>query len=169
MVNTMFADEKEFLRHIISPTPLVGGRREELFHRFQESGYLALQEDTGITVAPKLAGGNLWNIALEGNSEANGRMNVVLLSHPSVTDEEFESWLNVVRDWYSALSIEGKAAVGRKIARLKDVEAGVSLDVLSKGMPSGLLISYRRSRDFVIVVESGLKGKRAIYTTKGIG
>jgi hypothetical protein len=165
----MFADEAEFLSHIISPTPLVGGRAAELFQRFQESGYLAIQEDTGITVAPKLAGGNLWNLALEDNSEAYGRVKVVMLSHPSVTDEEFESWLTVVRDWHSALSIEGKAAVGRKIARLKNVEAGVALDVLSGGMPSGLLLSYRRSRDFVIVIESGLKGKRAVYTTKGIG
>jgi hypothetical protein len=169
MANTLFANQEELLSHLVSLLPVSQARGAGLFRDFQESGYLARQENTGITVVPKLWGGTVWATISEGATDAHGHVQVVMLSHPSLDDDEFDSWVGVVQGWAANLPPQAQGAISRKIRLLKHVEHGIPLTVLHDGMPAGLLLSYRRPADFVLVIDSPVEGRRRIYTTKGIG
>jgi hypothetical protein len=41
--------------------------------------------------------------------------------------------------------------------------------ILSTSLPESILLTFRRPGDFVIVVESARRSKRALYTTKDVG
>jgi hypothetical protein len=169
MVNTLFATREDFLRHVVTPLPLSRARSADLFQAFQESGHTARQENIGITIMPKLMGTNVYIALAEGAVDAYGQVQVVMLSHPSFSDDEYDSWVDVVREWSAAISLESRVAYSRKIRLLKKVEDGIPLNVLHRDMPASLLFTYRRPGDFVMVVDPPLKNKRKIYTTKNIG
>jgi hypothetical protein len=169
MPNTMFASREEFLRHIVNPLPLSQGRGDELFRAFQDFGYLARQEEIGLSVLPVLAGGSLWGLPNEGIVDAPGQLKVVMLSHPSLTDDDYDSWVEIMRGWAAGLTHPVRVALSRKFRALNNVEHGVGAHVLHEGIPRGLLLSYQRPNDFVIVVDRPGKNKRRVYTTREIG
>jgi hypothetical protein len=148
--------------------PLRKERGEELFQAFRQSGHVARQENVGMTVMPKLIL-SPYSVMAEGSPDAPGHTQVVMLSHPSMSEDEFDGWVEVVRTWSGAMSVTTRVAFSRMIRELKSVENGIPLTVLHKDMPPALLFSYRRSGDFVIVVDSWSGAKRKIYTSKNIG
>lgn len=172
MANTLFASREEFLNHVLSPVPLSRARGEELFRSFAESGYLARQEDIGMTVLPKFAIGTMAGAMrqmTEGAADAINGLQVVLLSHPAFTEDEFDSWVAIVHGWAAELPIATKAAISRKIRLMKNVEDGVPLATLSAGLPPELLISFRRPVEWVMVFDLPGKNRRKIWATKNIG
>ena len=171
MVNTLFASRETFLQHANNPLPLSESRGEKWFQLFRESGYLARQETIGLTVIPKFAIGTeagLLRQMTEGAGDAINGMQVVVLSHPSIDDDEFDEWVGILRSWAENLPPHTRGAVSRKIRELKNVEAGRSLSELSSGMPEGLLFSYQRPTEWVMVFDPS-EGKRTIWATKNIG
>ena len=168
MTNTMFGSADELLRHLITALPPSRAKAEELFRNFQESGYIARQEAVGLTVMPKLLGANFYVVIAEGAADAPGQTQVVMLSHPSFSDDEFDRWVDVVQAWSASLDIRTRTAFSRMIRDKAKVEDGIPLNVLHKDMPATLLLSYRRPRDFVIVIDP-IPGKRKIYSTRNIG
>jgi hypothetical protein len=172
MANTIFASVDQFLEHVVSPLPLTRSRSEELFRWFGDSGHLSRQEEIGITVLPKFALGTdtgVLRLMTEGAADATNGIQLVLLSPPSMPEEEFDSWVEVVRGWALALPVATRAAISRKIRETKRVEDGVPLSILSAGMPESLLLSYRRNCEWVMVFDSPVKNKRKIWATKNIG
>ena len=167
MTNTMFASADELLRHLITALPPSRAKADELFRTFQQSGYVARQEPVGLTVMPKLLGANFYVVIAEG-SDAPGQTQVVMLSHPSFSDDEFDRWVEIVQSWSAGLDVRTKTAFSRMIREKPKVEDGIPLSVLHKDMPATLLLSYRRPRDFVIVIDP-IPGKRKIYSTRNIG
>lgn len=169
MANTMFGSSEELLRHLVTALPPSRTKSAELFESFRESGYVARQENIGLTVTARLWGGNLYGVLAELSPGAPGRVQVVMVSHPSLSDDEFDTWVDVVRQWAAALSPQTSDAFSREIKVMRKVEDGIPLSKLHKDMPASLLFSYRRPGDFVIVIDPPAAGQRKIYTTKGIG
>ena len=172
MPNQIFSSVDHFLEHAISPLPLTRNRADELFRRFGVCGHMSRQEPIGLTVLPKFALGTdtgLLRLMTEGAADAANGIQLVLLSHPSMTDDEFDSWVKIVRDWADALPIATRAAISRKIRDTKGMEGGVPLTILSAGMPPALLLSYRRVGEWVMVFDSPIENKRRIWATKNIG
>lgn len=172
MANSIFGSREHFLEHAVSPLPMTQARSEELFQWFRESGHLSRQENIGLTVIPKFAigtGAGVLRLMTEGADDAVNGIQVVLLSHPAMTDEEFDSWADIVRGWAAALPVATKAAISRKIRETKRVEDGVPLALLSAGLPDELLLSYRRNTEWVMVFDSPIKNQRKIWATKNIG
>jgi len=171
MPNTMFASLDHFLEHVVSPLPLTRGRGEELYRWFGDSGHLSRQEEIGITVLPKFAltGFGALHLMTEGAADATNGVQLVLLSPPSMPDDEFDSWVEIVRGWAAALPNATRAAISRKIRQTTRVEDGVPLSILSAGMPETLLLSYRRNSEWVMVFDSPVKNERKIWATKNIG
>jgi len=172
MPNTMFSSLDHFLEHAVSPLPLTRRRADELFRWFGESGHLSRQEEIGITVLPKFAlgtGAGVLRLMTEGAADAINGIQLVLLSPPTMPDDEFDSWVEVVRGWAVALPVATRAAISRKIRETKGVEDGVPLSILSAGMPESLLLSYRRNAEWVMVFDSPVKNKRKIWVTKNVG
>jgi hypothetical protein len=169
MANTLFANRDLFMGHVISPLPLTDSGKEKLFQEFQEHGYVARQEYIGITVMSSLAGGNVWGLFNEGNPDQPNQVKVVLLSHPSLTDEEYDSWVEVLSNWAAAFDLDTRGAISRKIRNLKAVDRGVSATELHKSIPASLLISFARTSDFVMVIDPKSDRKRRIYATRNIG
>ena len=169
MANTMFGSSEELLRHLVTALPPSRARSAQLFDSFKECGYVARQEFIGITVMPKMLGANVYVTLGEGSADAPGHTQVVMLSHPSFTDDEYDSWVEVVQAWVAGLDAQTKTAFSRMIRDLKRVEDGIPLTKLHKDMPDSLLFSYRRRGDFVIVIDPPAVGQRKIYTTKNIG
>ena len=165
----MFASREQFFEHVVTPLPLTDGGKDKLFAEFCENGYLARQEYIGITVMPALAGGNAWGLVNEGNPDQPGQVKVVLLSHPTLPDAKFDSWVDVLRDWAASFTPDTRGAISRKIRQLKGVDRGVPATALHKDIPTPLLLSYGRPSDYVMVFDSATDRKRRIYTTKGIG
>jgi hypothetical protein len=168
MTDTMFATPDELMKHLITALPPSRAKADDLFRNFQQSGYIARQEPVGLTVMSKLLGANLYVVLGEGSNDAPGQTQVVMLSHPSFGDDEFDSSVEVVQTWSAGLDIRTRTAFSRKIRELARVEDGIPLNVLHREMPAKLLFSYRRPRDFVIVIDP-LPGKRRIYATRNIG
>jgi hypothetical protein len=169
MANTMFGTSEELLRHLVTTLPPGRAKAAELYESFREFGYVARQEFIGITVMPKMLGANVWVTLGEGSADAPGHTQVVMLSSPAFTDDEYDSWVEIVQAWSAGLNVQTKAAFSRMIRDLKKVEDGIPLPKLHKEMPASLLFSYRRRGDFVIVIDPPAAGKRKIYTTKNIG
>ena len=99
MANTMFGSSEELLRHLVTALPPSRAKSAELFESFRESGYVARQENIGLTVTARLWGGNLYGVLAELSPDAPGRVQVVMVSHPSLSDDEFDTWVDVVRQW----------------------------------------------------------------------
>ena len=169
MTNTLFTDREHLLSHLITPLPLSRSKGEKLFADFQESGYVARQEDTGLSISPRLWGGNMAGAMTEMSEDAPGRVPVVMTSHPSFSDDEFDNWVEVVRGWVAALPSQTRAAYSREIKLMKEVDHGIPLNSLHKDMPAALLFSYRRPGGYVIIVEPPAPASRRIYTTRNIG
>jgi hypothetical protein len=171
MVNTMFASRAEFLRHANNPLPLSEARGEKWFQLFRESGYLARQEPIGLTVIPKFAIGTeagLFRQMTEGASDAINGLQVVVLSHPSIDDDAFDEWVDILRSWAQNLPVPTRGAMSRKIREMKRVDAGRSLSELSSGVPQELLFTYERRTEWVMVFDPS-EGERSIWATKDIG
>ena len=171
MVNTLFATREDFLRHAVNPLPLSAATGEKWFRLFREWGYLARQETIGLTVIPKFAigtGAGLLRQMTEGAADAINGMQVVVLSHPSIDDDEFDEWVDILRGWADALPPATRGAISRKIRESRNVEAGRALTELSNAMPAGLLFSYQRASEWAMVFDPW-GGKRTIWATKGIG
>ncbi|CAD6003096.1 hypothetical protein [Agreia sp. COWG] len=169
MVNSLFATSDEFHAHVILPRPLVGEARDRLFEDFSRRGYLARQEATGVSVIAKFFTANFYAALTEGAADAPFHVGVVMLGHPTLSDEEFDSWVDIVQSWSAALPPRTAVAISRKIRQLRHVDRGVPLTILHKGMPEQILLSYRRPSDFVAVIEPEGTGLRSIYATKNIG
>jgi hypothetical protein len=171
MVNTLFSSREEFLQHAVNPLPLSAARGEKWFQLFRESGYLARQEPIGLTVLPKFAVGTdtgLLRQMTEGAADAINGIQVVVLSQPSMDDEAFDDWVDVLRTWAGDLPPAKRGALSRKIRQMKRVEEGLPLSELSSGMPEQLLFSYQRHTEWVMVFDPA-DGDRTIWATKGIG
>jgi hypothetical protein len=168
MASSLFADAADFVAHVNTALPISKPRGEQLFRDFQAWGHIARQEDTGLTVSPKLWGGNLAGALTEVSANAPGRVPVVMLSSPEFDDAEFDRWAQIVQTWAAGLPDQTRGAFAREIKVMKHVDDGIPLSVLHKDMPSSLLFTYRRAGDFVIVIEAP-GSKRRILTTKGIG
>jgi hypothetical protein len=169
MANSIFANRDQLLAHVITPIPLTDRGKTEFFEDFRQHGYIARQEYIGITVMPSLAGGSLWGFINEGNPEQPNQVKVVVLSHPTLTDDEFDNWVQVIRNWAASLDLDTLGAVSRTIRGQKAVDRGVSATHLNKDIPAALLLSYRRPSDFVMVVDTPTARKRRIYSTRDIG
>lgn len=169
MANTLFATADEFLDHVVLALPPSRARAESLFGAFRQNGYVARQDEVGITVIPRGLGVTWYAALAEGSRTASGFVPVVMLSNPSLSDEEYDSWVDVVRDWSAALPPAAMTAYSREIKIQKHVDDGIPLTFLNKSLPPSLLMSYRRPGDFVIVIDPGPNGKRSIFTTKNIG
>ena len=91
-----------------------------------------------------------------------------VLSHPSIDDDEFDEWVDILRGWADALPPATRGAISRKIRESRNVEAGRALTELSNAMPAGLLFSYQRASEWAMVFDPW-GGKRTIWATKGIG
>jgi hypothetical protein len=169
MANTLFANRDVFMKHVISPVPLTDRGKDKLFREFQENGYVARQEYIGITVMPSLAGGNAWGMFSEGNPDQPNQVKVVLISHPSLPDDEYDSWVDLLCNWAASFDLDTRGAISRKIRALKAVDRGVSATVLHKDIPASLLISFSRPSDFVMVFDWKTDRGRRIYATKNIG
>ena len=169
MANTMFGSSDELLRHLVTALPPSRAKAAELFESFKEFAYVARQEFIGITVMPKMLSANLWVTLGKGSAEAPGHTQVVMLSNPSFTDDEYDSWVEIVQGWAAGLNAQTKAAFSRMIRDLKKVEDGIPPPKLHKEMPASLLFSYRRRGDFVIVIDPPVAGQRKIYSTRNIG
>jgi hypothetical protein len=171
MVNTMFSSREHFLQHAVNPLPLSAARGERWFQLFRESGYLARQETIGLTVLPKFAVGTdtgMLRLMTEGAADAINGIQVVVLSNPSMDDDAFDDWVDVLRTWAEDLPSAKRGAMSRKIRQMKRVEAGRPLSDLSSGMPGGLFFSYQRSTEWVMVFDPA-DGDRAIWATRDIG
>ena len=164
----MFASPDELLKHLVTVLPPSRSKADELFRNFQEWGYVARQEFIGMTVMPKMMGANLYVVLGEGAADAPGQTQVVMLSSPFLNEDEFDSWVDVVRAWAVGLDVRTKTAFSRMIRELPKVEDGIPLHRLHKELPSTLLFSYARRSDYVIVIHSP-GGKRKIFATKNIG
>jgi hypothetical protein len=92
-----------------------------------------------------------------------------LLSHPTLSDDEFDSWVEVLSNWVASFDLDTRGAISRKIREQKAVDRGVPATVLHKDIPASLLLSFSRPSDFVVVFDTPADRKRRIYTTKGIG
>jgi hypothetical protein len=169
VANSIFATSDQFFEHVITPLPVVGGGREKLFREFSDHGYLARQEFVGITVMPSLAGGNVWGLVNEGNPEQPNQVKVVLLSHPAHSDEDFDNWVDVLRNWVASFDLDTRLAVSRKIRQEKAPDRGLPGTTLHKDVPPEFLVSFGRPSDFVMVFDDPSARKRKIYPTKGIG
>jgi hypothetical protein len=169
MVNTMFGSPEELLRHLVTPLPPSRAKAAELYESFREFGYVARQENTGLTISPRLWGGNLYGALTEVSAEAPGRVPVVMISDASLSDDEFDNWVGIVQGWAAGLPPQTSRAYSSEIKLMQRVEDGIPLPKLHKEMPASLLFSYRRRGDFVIVIDPPTAGKRKIYTTKNIG
>ena len=169
MANSVFADREQLLSHLITLLPLSRSQSEKLFADFQEAGYIARQEDTGLTISPRLWGGNMAGALTEISEDAPGRVPVVMISHPSLSDDEFDNWVEIVKSWAAALPSGTRAAFSREIKVMKKVDHGIPLTALHKDMPASLLFSYRRPGGYVIVVDPPDRASRKIYTTRNIG
>lgn len=172
MADTPFKTREEFFSHVVNPLPLTRAKGDELFHSFQESGYLARQEAIGMTVLPKFSVGSragVLRLMTEGEADALDGLHIVLLSHPSFSDDEFDSWVEIVQRWVVGLPGASRVAISRKIRQMKNVEDGVPLAMLSAGIPSELLITYRRGAEWVAVFDLPGKRQRKIWATKNIG
>ena len=168
MTNTMFGSADELLKHLITALPPSRAKADDLFRNFQQSGYVARQEAVGLTVMPKFLGANLYAVLGEGSTDSPGQTQVVMLSHPSFSDDEFDRWVEIVQAWSAGLDVRTRTAFSRMIRDKAKVEDGIPLNVLHREMPATLLLSYRRPRDFVIVIDP-IPGKRKIYATRNIG
>jgi hypothetical protein len=169
MANSMFATPEQFMNHVVTALPASKTRAAELFEGFQQYGYIARQEDVGISVVPKGLGINLYAVLAEGAKGVYGFVPVVMLSHPSMSDDEFDSWVDVVQAWSAGLPAATMTAYSREIKIQKKVEDGIPATYLNKSLPPSLLLSYRRPGDFVIVIDPAPGGRRSIFTTKNIG
>jgi len=169
MANSMFSTARELVSHLNTALPVSQARGEELFREFQTSGYIGRQENTGLTISPKLWGGNLAGVLSEVSADAPGRVKVVMISNPVFSDDEFDHWVGVVQTWSAGFSDQTRGAWAREIKLMKHVDDGIPLSALHKQMPVNLLFSYRRSGDFVIVIDPPVPGKRRIFATKNIG
>jgi hypothetical protein len=165
----IFADRDDFVDHLNTALFFSQARADEYFADFEDFGYIARQENTGLSVSPKLWGGNLAGALTEVSADAVGRVQVVMLSHPILTDDEYDHWVEVVQGWASGLPDQTRGAYAREIKLMKHVQDGIPLNVLHKEMPSNLLLSYRRPGDFVIVIDPPSPDKRKIFTAKNIG
>ena len=171
MVNTLFATREDFLRHAVNPLPLSAASGEKWFRLFRDWGYLARQEAIGLTVIPQFAvatGAGLLRQMTEGAADAIDGIQVVVLSHPSIDDDEFDEWVGVLRDWTDGLAPTTRGAMSRKIRGSRNVETGRPLTELSSAMPGGLLFSYQRPSEWAMVFDPW-GGKRTIWSTKNIG
>jgi hypothetical protein len=169
MANSLFATSDAFYDHVIAPRPVSQAARDAVLDEFTQRGYLARQEPIGISVIAKFMLGNIFTALSEGAAEAPGHVQVVMLGHPTIADEEFDSWVDVVQSWSRELPARTHVALSRKIRRLPHVERGVPLSILHEGLPGQLLLSYRRPGDFVAVIEGASSVPRSIYSTKNIG
>ena len=169
MANTMFASPDELLRHLITALPPSRAKGEDLFRDFQQAGYVGRQENTGLTVSPRLWGGNVYGALTEVSADAPGRVQVVMISHPSISDDEFDNWVQVVQGWATGLTPRAISAWASEIKLMKRVEDGIPLSRLHKDMPLALLFSYRRKGDYVIVIDPPAPAIRKIYATRDIG
>jgi hypothetical protein len=169
MTNSMFATPDALMQHIVTALPPTRARAEALFDAFQRNGYIARQEDVGIAIVPTGLGINLYAALAEGSNDAPGFVRVVMLSHPSLTDDEFDSWTETVQGWTASLPAATMTAYAREIKVQKRMDDGIPITFLNKSLPSSVLIAYRRRGDYVIVIDPGPDGRRSIFTTKNIG
>jgi hypothetical protein len=115
MANSMFANAREFVSHLNTALPISQARGDDLFREFQSSGYIARQENTGLTISPKLWGGNLAGALTEVSADAPGRIKVVMISNPSFSDDDFDHWVGVVQTWSAGLPDQTRGAFAREI------------------------------------------------------
>jgi hypothetical protein len=169
MPNNTFADRADFLDHIVLPLGFPSSRGADLYRAFWETGYVASQDEIGIGVKPRLQTSGMNTALVEGDPNVAGHHRAVMLSNPAMSVEEYDRWAGIVRNWVAGLSFEVRRAYSRKIRLERNVEDGIPLQILNDAIPAELLLTFRRPADFVIVIEKGLKRKRAIYSTKGIG
>ncbi|SMG32568.1 hypothetical protein [Agreia pratensis] len=169
MATSLFSTSDDFFTHVIAPRPLTLAARDAVLDDFSHRGYIARQEPTGISVISKFMIGNIYTALSEGAADAPGHVQVVMIAHPTQTDDEFDSWVDVVQSWSAALPARTQVAISRKIRQLKHVERGVPLSILHDGLPDQILLSYRRPSEFVAVIEGDSTSHRSIYATKGIG
>lgn len=119
------------VRHFVTRRK-VGANR---FESFQQRGYVARQRFTGLRV-----------------KNGNATTDVVLLSHPSVPDETFETSVQQYAGELAALDKKGtKAAVAS--ATKAGVLAGVSAPRLSPTLPAALTFAPAAGKgEFVVVI-----------------
>jgi hypothetical protein len=165
-----FTDCDDFMSHVITPFPMSKGRSEKFYGEFLRSGYVAIQSETGLPVGAALWGADYVREPVpESRAEPKHFESLVMLSHPSMTDDEYFGWVEIVRSWLQSLPQRTVTAYLRKIEDMKYLDRGIPLRALNESLPAQLLFTYPRLSEHVIVIDPLTRSKRTIYTTKGLG
>lgn len=168
MTTGIFADRSDFLSHLHA-LPMSQSRADKLFARFEAYGTVSAQENTGLSVSSDPKGGSIAGELSVAAAAGSRRMQVVMIRSYATTEEVFESWVGVVRQWSTEITDAARGAWAREIKNMKKVNDGIPLSVLHRGLPSNLYFTYRRPSEYVVLIDPPSRGLREIFATKDIG